>query len=238
MGTEPFLGLYRYDYLFFFALIVQVLLIYFKLESWDEAKVIALFHILALIMELVLTAPNIGSWQYPEPAVLKILTVPLFAGFMYSAIGSFFTRSIRIFHISFIALPNFKSMMALALVSYINFMSKFFIFDIRNILFLWSIWLFWKTKVVFTLEQKKLTFPMLFVLLTLAGLIWVAENISTFYDIWVYPNQSDGWHMVWIGKIGSWYLLLMLSLVFVLNILGHRQANGIWVLKERFIKKG
>ncbi|WP_407640196.1 DUF817 family protein [Acinetobacter apis] len=238
MGTEPYFGLYRYDFLFFFALVVQGLLMYFKLESWQEAKVIALFHVLALIMELVLTAPHIGSWQYPEPAVLKILTVPLFAGFMYSAIGSFFARAIRLFHISFIALPEFKYLMVLALVAYINFMSKFFIFDIRNILFIWSIWLFWRTKAVFWVNRQQFTIPMLVLLLVLASLIWVAENISTFYDIWVYPNQADGWHMVWIGKIGSWYLLLMLSLVFVLKISGQRQSNGIWQLKEQFIKKG
>ena len=46
---------------------------------------------MAMVMEIFLTHPAIASWQYPQPAVFKILTVPLFAGFMYSAVGSFCT---------------------------------------------------------------------------------------------------------------------------------------------------
>lgn len=83
MGSHEFYGFFRYDYLLFYALIIQVCLLYLKLESWAEAKVIALFHLLAMGMEIFLTHPNIASWQYPQPAVFKILTVPLFAGFMY-----------------------------------------------------------------------------------------------------------------------------------------------------------
>ena len=37
---------------------------------------------------------------------------------------------------------------------------------------------------------------MLPVLFTLAFLIWIAENISTFYKIWLYPSQVEAWHMV------------------------------------------
>ena len=62
--------------------------------------------------------------------------------------------------------------------------------------------------------------------------VWIAENISTFYKIWLYPSQVDAWHMVGWGKLGSWYLLLLLSLVLVLRILGHRADTGQWLLKE------
>lgn len=89
MGSHEYMGFYRYDYLLIYALIIQICLLYLKLESWAEAKVIALFHIMAMVMEIFLTHPAIASWQYPQPAVFKILTVPLFAGFMYSAVGSF-----------------------------------------------------------------------------------------------------------------------------------------------------
>lgn len=236
MGHHPYGGFYRYDYLFFCAIFIQGLMLYFRMESWQEAKVIALFHVMAMIMELVLTAPNIGSWQYPEPAILKILTVPLFAGFMYSAIGSFFARSIRLFYISFEKLPSFINMLALALCAYINFISKFFISDIRGILFVWSILIFWKTKVNFQVLSHAWHLPMLPVLLFLAFLIWIAENISTFYDIWVYPSQVDGWHIVWWGKIGSWYLLLLLSLVLVMKILGKRDAQGNWQLYDTYVQ--
>ncbi|MCJ0799886.1 DUF817 family protein, partial [Acinetobacter baumannii] len=62
--------------------------------------------IMAMVMEIFLTHPAIASWQYPQPAVFKILTVPLFAGFMYSAVGSFFARSIRLLQVSFEKLPG------------------------------------------------------------------------------------------------------------------------------------
>ena len=226
MGSHEFYGFFRYDYLLFYALIIQVCLLYLKLESWAEAKVIALFHLLAMGMEIFLTHPNIASWQYPQPAVFKILTVPLFAGFMYSAVGSFFARSLRLYRVSFENLPRFSHMLWLALLSYINFMSKFFVPDIRLVLFLWSILIFWKTKIRFELQHHSIQLPMLPILLILAFIIWIAENISTFYQIWLYPSQVDAWHMVGWGKLGSWYLLLLLSLVLVLKILGTRDFTG------------
>ena len=232
MGSHEFYGFFRYDYLLFYALIIQVCLLYLKLESWAEAKVIALFHLLAMGMEIFLTHPNIASWQYPQPAVFKILTVPLFAGFMYSAVGSFFARSLRLYRVSFENLPRFSHMLWLALLSYINFMSKFFVPDIRLGLFLWSILIFWKTKIRFELQHHSIQLPMLPILLILAFIIWIAENISTFYQIWLYPSQVDAWHMVGWGKLGSWYLLLLLSLVLVLKILGTRDFTGRWNLKN------
>nr|WP_180042710.1 MULTISPECIES: DUF817 family protein [unclassified Acinetobacter] len=233
MGNQEFYGLFRYDYLLFYALIIQVCLLYLKLESWAEAKVIALFHIMAMGMEIFLTHPQIASWQYPQPAVFKILTVPLFAGFMYSAVGSFFARSLRLYQVSFEKLPSFPNMLVLAVFSYINFMSKFFVPDIRLFLFAWSVIIFWKTRIRFQLQQHQLQFPMLPVLIVLAFLIWIAENISTFYRIWLYPSQVEAWHMVGWGKMGSWYLLLLLSLVLVLKILGDRSKDGIWTLKNK-----
>ncbi|MDO8937399.1 DUF817 family protein, partial [Acinetobacter baumannii] len=32
------------------------------------------------------------------------------------------------------------------------------------------------------------------------------------YKIWLYPSQVEAWHMVGWGKLGSWYLLLLLIL--------------------------
>jgi uncharacterized membrane protein YoaT (DUF817 family) len=230
MGSQEYYGFFRYDYLLFYALSIQVCLIYLKLESWAEAKVIALFHIMAMGMEIFLTHPAIASWQYPQPAVFKLLTVPLFAGFMYSAVGSFFARSLRLYKVSFENLPRFANMLCLAVLSYLNFMTKFFIPDYRLVLFAWSIIIFWKTKLYFQLTDSRFKVPMLPILLLLAFLIWIAENISTFYKIWLYPSQVDAWHMVGWGKLGSWYLLLLLSLVLVLKILGKRDKKGTWQL--------
>ncbi|AWL29293.1 DUF817 domain-containing protein [Acinetobacter defluvii] len=232
MGSHEYYSLFRYDYLLIYALLIQTCLLYLKLESWAEAKVIALFHLMAMVMEIFLTHPQIASWQYPQPAVFKIMTVPLFAGFMYSAVGSFFARSLRLYQVSFTHLPHFANMLCLAVLSYINFMSKFFVPDIRNILFAWSIFIFWKTKIRFRLQQHQFQLPMLPILILLAFIIWIAENISTFYKIWLYPSQVDAWHMVGWGKLGSWYLLLLLSLVLVLKILGNRTDTGDWTVRQ------
>ncbi|MDB5455357.1 MAG: putative integral rane protein, partial [Caulobacter sp.] len=45
--------------------------------------------------------------------------------------------------------------------------------------------------------------------------IWFAENLGTLTAAWIYPSQHDGWKPVSIGKLGAWYLLMLLSFVLV-----------------------
>lgn len=227
----PMAGIYRYDALLAYALIIQVFLVYFKLETPREVWVIAIFHLMAMLMELFLTHPKIASWHYPEPAIFRLYTVPLFAGFMYSAVGSFLARSLRLYKASFGHLPGLKWLGLLAVLSYANFFTKFFIPDIRNILFVLSIILFWKTRLLFSIQKQAYQLPFLPLLLTLAFIVWLAENIATFANIWRYPSQADLWHMVGWGKLGSWYLLLTLSLVLVLAVMGKRDSLGSWRLR-------
>lgn len=92
----PDIGISRYDFLFCYALGIQLLLLAFRLESWRELGVIMLFHIMATAMELFKTSGSIGSWNYPESSIIRIANVPLFAGFMYSAVpGMYFHAPIR-----------------------------------------------------------------------------------------------------------------------------------------------
>ena len=42
-----------------------------------------------------------------------------------------------------------------------------------------------------------------------------AENIGTFARAWTYPGQEDGWKMVSLAKLGSWFLLMLISFVLV-----------------------
>ena len=84
----------NYDFIFIFAVLVQFLLFFFKLENLEEIKVIFMFHIVATVMELFKTHPDIASWSYPQnsEAFFVIATVPLFTGFLYSAVGSYISR--------------------------------------------------------------------------------------------------------------------------------------------------
>lgn len=56
--------------------------------------------------------------------------------------------------------------------------------------------------------------PYLVAALLTAVFLWVAENIGTWTGTWLYPSQRV-WHWVSLGKLGSWYLLLVISFVIV-----------------------
>lgn len=221
----PVAGWARYDFLLIYALLIQALMIWGCLENAREVLVIAVFHVLAMGMELFLTSPRIGSWHYPEAGQWRIANVPLFAGFMYSAVGSFLARGLRMFAVEFERLPDLRGLGLLALACYANFFAHHFIWDARWLLTAASVVLFWPTRIRLL---GRWSMPFLGVLLGLAVLVWVAENIATYSNIWLYPSQQDGWHPVGLGKVSSWYLLLLLSLVLVLAVVGRRDASGRW----------
>jgi uncharacterized membrane protein YoaT (DUF817 family) len=59
----PFESIYRYDFLFIAAVLIQVVLLATKLETPREAVVILIFHFVATVMEIFKTHPAIGSWS-------------------------------------------------------------------------------------------------------------------------------------------------------------------------------
>ena len=213
----------RYDFLVVSALAIQVLLLATKLERWEEAAVIGIFHVVGTLMEIFKTAH--GSWIYPEPSLLRVGGVPLFSGFMYGAIGSYIARIMRLFEIRFIRWPPAWAPWLLAVASYINFFSHHYLPDIRWGLYAASVLMFWRSWFTFTPDRKARRMPVLMGLILVALFIWFAENIGTFTSAWIYPSQRDGWAMVPIGKLGAWYLLILLSFVLV-TIVHPPQAPG------------
>jgi uncharacterized membrane protein YoaT (DUF817 family) len=203
----------RYDFLVIASVAVQAILLATKLERWDEALVILVFHVVGTIMEVFKTAQ--GSWIYPEESILRIGGVPLFSGFMYACIGSYIARAWRLFEIKFIRYPPLWTTWALALLAYVNFFTHHYTIDIRLGLFAFSALIFWRTWFVFTPDLKPRRMPMLIGFALVSLFIWFAENLGTFAAAWVYPSQRDGWHLVPIEKMGAWYLLLLLSFVLV-----------------------
>jgi uncharacterized membrane protein YoaT (DUF817 family) len=149
---------------------------------------------------------------------------------MYSAVGSFLARGLRLFDVSFQWLPSLRWLAVLAILSYLNFFSHHFYPDLRGGLFIASIVLFWRTRLLVQWGSSSLRLMFLPMLLGLAGIVWLAENIATFSHIWLYPSQVAQWHWVGVGKVGSWYLLLLLSLVLVLAVMGRRDDQGNWRL--------
>ena len=64
----------------------------------------------------------------------------------------------------------------------------------------------------------------------LVGLfIWLAENISTFFNAWKYPDQHQSWRLVSFSKISSWFLLVIISVIIVAQlkyVKANRESNG------------
>ncbi|EDL50257.1 hypothetical protein ED21_27338 [Erythrobacter sp. SD-21] len=112
-------ALHRYDFLTLAALVIQAGMLLFRLETWDEAKVILIFHVVGTVMELFKTAA--GSWIYPEDSFLHVGAVPLFSGFMYASVGSYIARVWRIFDFRYSAYPPRWATYALAAAIYVNF---------------------------------------------------------------------------------------------------------------------
>jgi uncharacterized membrane protein YoaT (DUF817 family) len=211
----PLTTLARYDFLFLAALGIQVLMLLFKLEEPREVLVIFLFHIVATVMELFKTSETIGAWHYPEDAYFKILGVPLFAGFLYSAVGSYIARAWRVFDLRFSFYPALWTTWVLALAIYLNFFLHHYIWDMRYLLFLIMIFLFWKVDVYFKIDLKYRKMPLLLGFFLISFFIWIAENIGTFTQIWLYPSQKTGWTLVSLHKLGAWNLLMLISFVLV-----------------------
>lgn len=214
----------RYDFLVVAAVAVQAALLALKLEHRDEAVVIAVFHVVGTVMEIFKTAH--GSWIYPEPSLLRIGGVPLFSGFMYACIGSYIARIWRLFDIRFIGFPPLWVSWALAVASYLNFFSHHYMLDLRWSLFAGTVIAYAHTSFVFTPDLKPRRMPMLLGLVLVSFFIWLAENLGTFASAWVYPSQRDGWHMVPLAKMGSWYLLILLSFVLVTLVHRPRAPDG------------
>ncbi|PXA74386.1 DUF817 domain-containing protein [Caulobacter sp. D4A] len=215
-------ALARYDFLVIASVAIQAALLLLKLERWDEAAVILIFHLVGTAMEIFKTAH--GSWVYPEDSVLRIGDVPLFTGFMYACVGSYIARAWRLFDFTFVKYPPFWSAHILAVLVYVNFFTHHYVTDIRLGLFVLSAVLFGRTWIVYTPDRQARRMPLLLGLMLVALFIWFAENLGAVAGAWIYPSQAGGWHMVAIEKLGAWYLLMLIS--FVLVSLVHRPLDA------------
>jgi len=211
----PLEQLHRYDFIFLSAVGFQIFMFAAKLETKREAAVIIIFHIVATIMEIFKTSPSIGSWAYPEPFIFGIANVPLFTGFMYSAVGSYIARVWRIFDFQFDHYPKKTYTIILVAAIYINFFTHHFFYDIRWWLFTITIALFYRSNIYFKVTSVHRHMPLLFGWLLVALFIWIAENIGTYVHVWVYPHQRIAWSLVSLSKLSAWYLLMLLSFVLV-----------------------
>lgn len=211
----------RYDFLVIAAISIQLLLIILRMETLEEAKIILVFHVVGTVMELFKTA--MGSWIYPEASVLRIGGVPLFTGFMYAAVGSFMARCWRLFDFRFTHHPPLWALSLLAATIYVNFFTHHYVWDARYLLFAATFLLFGRCWIYYRVWKVHRRMPLLLAAVLTAFFIYLAENVGTFTAAWVYPNQRDGWHLVPLAKMGSWFLLMIISYALVAAL--HRPAE-------------
>ena len=251
--------LYRYDMLLIACVLIQVALIWGGWESWEEAKAIAVYHVVGVTMEVFKVWA--GSWSYPEASVWQVggaplfdglsftawggagapidmalvlggsdalpqLSaptvggVPLFTGFMYSAVGSYIARGWKLHRVDFNCFPPLWIAGVLATLIYFNFYTHHYVWDWRYALFAATCLLFWRVRLRFDVGAARASWPLIAVFVGVGALIWVAENIATWANVWLYPQQAGGWRPVSLQKIGSWTLLMIVS--FVLSAALHR----------------
>ena len=203
----------RYDFLVLYAVAIQAVFLITKLERPSEAIVILIFHAVGTAMEVFKT--QAGSWSYPEASLLRIGEVPLFSGFMYAAVGSYLARVSRTHEFRFSHYPKLIYTLPLAVLIYANFFTHHSLPDIRYALFAACALLFGRTWVHYKVWRWQHRMPLLLGFFLVSLFIWIAENIGTLTKTWLYPGMENGWHMVSVQKLGSWFLLMIISWVLV-----------------------
>jgi len=206
-------ALARNDFLVIAAVAIQLGMVLLRLETLRELSVIVLFHVVGTGMELFKT--SVGSWLYEGEGVLHLGGVPLYSGFMYAAIGSYMVRVYRLFDLRFERYPPRWITAILAGLIYLNFFTHHYLPDARYLLMAAAVLIFGLCTMSFRVFRRRFRMPLLLTFLGVALFIWIAENIGTWANAWQYPNQQDGWELVSLGKLGSWFLLMIISVVLV-----------------------
>ncbi|THF80862.1 DUF817 domain-containing protein [Cohnella fermenti] len=210
----PFI--HRYDLILLICVAMQVAMVAFKLETTDELKVITMFHLIGLGLELFKV--NMGSWSYPEEAWTKLGGVPLYSGFMYASVASYICQAWRRFDLRFDNWPKAIRAVGIAVVIYANFFTHHYVPDLRWLIFAGLLVVFYRTVVRFKVGGRTLRMHALVSYALIAFFIWLAENISTFLGAWTYPNQERHWNVVHWGKLSSWFLLVIISIIIVVQL--------------------
>ncbi len=211
-------GIPRYDLLLIIALAIQAWMVWAKLETIDELKAISVFHVVGFALEVFKTSGSIQSWSYPDFAYTKLFGVPLFSGFMDAAVGSYVIQAWRLFDLRVRHHPSYWMAGLTALAIYANFFTHHYIGDYRWYIAACTLGLYARTTVIFRPYDQDRKMPLLLAFVLIGFFIWLAENISTFFGVWRYPNQIGAWSTVHIGKWSSWCLLVIMTFTIVANL--------------------
>ncbi|MHA6482634.1 DUF817 domain-containing protein [Paenibacillus sp. strain BS8-2] len=208
--------IHRYDAILLILLAVQFLMYRSGLETIDEIKVIGLFHLIGLALEMYKV--HMGSWSYPEPGFTKLLGVPFYSGFMYASVASFMCQIWRRLRMDMSGWPGLASAGLLGGAIYLNFFTHHYLPDVRWWLTGLVLVVFWRTWIFYRVRGTTYRMPLTLAFVIVGFFIWLAENIATFFNAWKYPDQHITWKIVSFSKISSWFLLVIISVIIVAQL--------------------
>ncbi|AZZ56172.1 DUF817 domain-containing protein [Rathayibacter iranicus] len=219
----------RNDLLTLVAVALQVVMIATRLETGRELWVVVLFHVVGTGMELFKT--DVGSWSYAADGILRIGAVPLFSGFLYASVGSYMVRIHRLFDVRFERWPRRWATAVVAVLIYSNFFSHHYLPDARWLLVAAVAALWIRSTMVYRVHRGVHRMPVPVTFALVAFFIWLAENVATSAGAWLYPDQLDGWHLVSLSKLVSWFLLMIVSVVLVTVVYPPQTPDGASLVK-------
>lgn len=212
----------RYDFMLAWGLGLQAWMLLSGRESGRELAVVSLFHLLGLGLEWYKVTR--GSWAYPESAWTKIGPIPLYSGFMYSAVASYMLQARRELDLTFDGLLPRWANVPVLLAVYANFLLARSFGDNRYLIIAVLVALSLRATVRFRAGGPERRMPLLVAMGLIGVFVWVAENICTALGAWVYPHQRLGWRPVEMGKISSWGLMVTVAFLLLDLFGGFRRA--------------
>lgn len=96
-----------------------------------------------------------------------------------------------------------------------NFFTSHVIRDLRLALSVALLAVTWRAWVRFTVGRRRYAMPMPLSFVLIGFFLWLAENAATLLRAWQYPHQEAVWSTVHAAKLGSWSLLVVVSIVLV-----------------------
>ena len=200
------------DVLLLWCLVATLALYLARWESGREVAVIFGFHLVGLALELFKV--HQGSWSYPDTGLATIGGVPLYSGFMYAAVGSYVCQAWRRFDLRITGYRARATACVAALV-YLNFFTSHATWDLRLPLALALLVVTRRAWVHFSVGRRRYAMPLALSFGLIGFFLWAAENAATFLRAWLYPSQESVWTVVHAAKLGSWSLLVVVSIVLV-----------------------
>ena len=133
---------------------------------------------------------------------------------MYAAVGSYVCQAWRRFDLR-ITGYRARATACVAGLVYLNFFTSHLVADVRGVLALALLVVTRRTWVHFTVGRRRYAMPLALSFALIGFFLWVAENAATLLRAWQYPSQESVWTLVHAAKLGSWSLLVVVSVILV-----------------------